>query len=162
MLIVFLIVAVIPISYAVTLSLKKIWIKHLMLEALENKSLQVIKTNVSLVKWVEEDEVIIEGKYFDVRTFTVSGKTIVLTGLYDDKEEALALQIEKCYNLDNNTTSSGQMHALIMLFQPLILHENYSLQEKKISETLLSFFISPENLLHRQRFVDTPPPKILC
>lgn len=158
---IFLIIAIIPVSYSLTLVLKKVWIKHSMLEALENRSLEVIKTNVSLVQWIDKDELIIGGKYFDVQSYNVCGQTIILKGLFDDKEDALSLQIEQSYNLADNNASTGEMHTLVLLLQPLLLHENL-MPDNFFLKALLPFSINSSNILQRQKFVDTPPPKTLC
>ncbi len=154
-------IIIIPLGYAITFSINMLRLKHVMLEALEYKSLQVITTNVSSVIWVEEDEVIINGKYFDVKYHHISGNIIVLTGLYDDKEKELSQQIEKFYNTSNNTTTSRQIQALVLLLHPGILPENI-LSSATFLNKAESFALGSENIFLRKTAVDTPPPKFCC
>lgn len=60
--------------------------KH-MEEELENSQLQTITLPHSELNWYKPNkEVIIEGKLFDVKKFQQEGNTVILTGLFDEKE----------------------------------------------------------------------------
>jgi hypothetical protein len=158
---IFLLIIIIPLSYTFSLAIKKIRVKHEMVEALEKRDLKVITTKADLVTWVEQDEVIIEGRHFDVKTFKTSGETMILEGLFDHEEDHLALQIDECYNQDDKTSTTGETHALVLLLQPLLLQENFFLFHFSL-QALLPFTIGSSNILQQQKFVDTPPPKRLC
>ncbi|MEO7800551.1 MAG: hypothetical protein ABIR81_01050 [Ginsengibacter sp.] len=157
---IFLLIIIIPLSYTVSLAIKKLWVKHEMLEALEQRHLRVITTTIDLVKWVEQDEVIIEGRHFDVKSFKTSGESITLKGLFDHEEDLLALEIDQCYNPDDKNSTTGETYALVLLLQPLLLQEDFSLSHFSL-KALLPFIIGSSNILQQQKFVDTPPPKSL-
>jgi hypothetical protein len=159
MIILLLVIIIIPLGYAIILSITKLKLKYTMLEALEHSSLQVIKTNVASIIWIEEVEVIIEGKYFDIESYVISGDNILLRGLYDEKEKELSEQVEKFYTTSTNNTSSRQIHALVVLLQPLILHDTALFCGATSFNTSGSFAFRRDNFFSRKDLVDTPPPK---
>lgn len=60
--------------------------KH-MEEELENDQLQTISISQSELKWYKlNKEAIVEGKLFDVKKIHQEGNTVILTGLFDEKE----------------------------------------------------------------------------
>lgn len=63
------------------------------------ETISVLKHNLVWVK--KGKEVIIDGKYFDVKSFNIAGDKVLLTGYYDHKEDKLVNQIKKIFQQKN-------------------------------------------------------------
>lgn len=130
-----------------------------MLEALENSALEVIETDVSLIQWIDDKEILINEKYFDVKSFCISGNKIVFKGLYDEKEKELAGRINIFFAELDNHSPSPATGALVIMFQPFFLNF-YSPQHFELYKNQsLSFHIYSENILLRGQIVEPPPPE---
>jgi hypothetical protein len=92
----------------------------------------------------------------------ISGDNILLTGLYDEKEKELSQQVEKFYNTSINNSISRQIQALVLLLQPLILHDNALCFGATFFNTSGSFLFKTEKIFSRKVLINTPPPKFCC
>ena len=81
------------------------------------QTITVTKKNIVWVK--KEKEIIIEGKYFDVMYYNISGDDVVLTGFYDNKEDKLVKEIKKLIRQKKATNSSANQLAINFLFSIL-------------------------------------------
>ena len=87
-----------------------------MKEKLEEAMLHTIKVPEAKVQWVKfKKEIRLDGKMFDVKSFSVSNGEYVFTGLYDEEETALNNYFEK--NTDQNKAATN--HMLSSLFKLL-------------------------------------------
>lgn len=70
------------------------------------------------VHWVKSGkEIIINGRMFDVKSFSVHNSTITLTGLYDDDETVLVEQVRK--DRQHNLPGTTQLSQLFQFLQTL-------------------------------------------
>lgn len=75
---------------------RQIYVRHEMEEKLEQSNLQLIKIPKASLVWFEKgQEVIINGKLFDVKSMHYENDIAFLTGLFDDEETKLKEKIEK-------------------------------------------------------------------
>ena len=87
---------------------------------LEIESLQTISIPTSDLHWIEKDkEALIKGKLFDVKSYTVNGNTVDLTGLFDTKENELLLHYSKMMRQNNSTGSAYDHLTVKFLFLPV-------------------------------------------
>src|SRR5258708_22819112 len=95
-----------PLFFFTCFFAKQKWIEHEMEEQLENASLKTITVDIAAIRWVKENqEVIIAGKLFDVRSFTVNAGKITLTGLFDADEDILNEQMKNFVHQKNGSTT---------------------------------------------------------
>ena len=80
--------------------------------------------------WVEKgEEILIEGKLFDVKSFIINGDEIKLTGIFDITEDQIAEDLNELEQ--NEDTSSPVCSLLAHLFCPAMLQQlNDSISEK--------------------------------
>jgi len=101
-------------------------IQHEMKERLEKDILHsttLIKKNIRWAK--NKKEAIIDGKYFDVKSFTDNKDgTITLTGLFDDEETTLTQQLQQNTQQQNNEAARLVVQALQL---NIVFHQQASL-----------------------------------
>lgn len=105
----------------IVLQIQKLVIKHEMAERLEEQNLQTIKLPADKVHWYEEDkEIIVEGKLFDVKSFTQQpDDTFLFTGLFDEEETDIKKEVDKLLQKKNDD-ATGKKSAARFFFLPFI------------------------------------------
>jgi len=156
----FLLVLAMPITIAVTGIMRQFNL-HKKIEArFKTEIIQTITIVKSKINWTKKDkEVLIDGKYFDVKSFIIEEDKIVLTGFYDHREDILAKHIRKLVQSNSETESPvSQQFLKYFLFPAFInqpnayfLHrfEVISVRHNLYSEDISEIFLS--NI--------SPPPK---
>jgi hypothetical protein len=156
---VMLIAVAAPLFFFTCFFVKQKWIEHEMEERLENASLRTITVDVGSILWVKKNrEVIIAGKLFDVRSFTLAGGKITLTGLYDKDEDILNEQMKSFVQQKNGANTPLNQVVFNLLFPPLynntadafaqrpwqvITHDFIPYREEKIPSKYLSILSPP-------------------
>ena len=86
------------------------YIKHRMEASLEKEDLTTISFPVTQVKWYEEGrEVMVQGKMFDIKTYTIKGGIFTAQGVYDDDET------EVIHLMNGHWSDKQQTHIVIQL-----------------------------------------------
>ena len=89
-------------------------------EKLETASLQTITTNIAGVKWLTKNkEAVIDGKLFDVQSYSITGSKIILTGLYDTDEDNLHEELNNFLLQKNDPNAPLNSTVIKFLFPPL-------------------------------------------
>lgn len=106
-------------------------IQHEMKERLEKDILHsttLIKKNI---RWIKNNkEVLIDGKYFDVKSFKDNKDgTVTLTGLFDEEETVLAKNLQQSTQHQNNETS----RIVIQIIQLPIIYQNFAAHPEYIN-----------------------------
>ncbi len=123
--------------------------------------LQTLEIDASSIRWKKENkELLINGRYFDVKKITYSKDKAILTGFFDEKEDLL----EAAFN-ENQTRKDHPVHSfrhLMLWLSPWYPPGLPALQEPIfwVTETSQPFF----RLKRFQSFNDgpmTPPPRFL-
>lgn len=111
------ILCVAPTVVSLVLTAHSFWIKHEMLERLENEQLHKIVLMPEDVHWYEKgSELIIGGELFDVKEFKEENGKFVCWGIFDTEETALSNWIE-----DQNEKNEDDRIITKMLVQLLQL-----------------------------------------
>jgi hypothetical protein len=109
-----------PLFFFTCFFVKQKWIENEMEEHLENASLRTITVDIGSIQWVKKNkEVTIAGKLFDVRSFTIAGDKITLTGLYDKDEDILNEQLKSFVQQKNGANTPLNHVVFNLLFPPL-------------------------------------------
>jgi hypothetical protein len=156
----FLLLVAVPLFFAVSFLIKQRQIQSQMMEQIEQAQLQTISIPLANITWVTQDkEIIIDGKLFDVKSYTVTSDTITLNGLFDGDEDNLVAKMN--YVLHSKKDESSPLSQLVAkyLSQPLFNKSvSFSIQKTWvfIPGTFLSY-IEPTAEAHC--FLAVPPPK---
>lgn len=82
-------------------------------------AIETITVSKNNIKWVKKGkEIVINGNYFDVKSFTISGNNVLLTGYYDHKEDKLVSRIKKLFDKKNKSESTADLIVIKYLFFP--------------------------------------------
>lgn len=89
-----LLLVAIPIFFSVSILVKQKILHFQREKKFEKETLQTVVVSAAAIYWVKPGkEILLEGKLFDVKSFTTSGHTIALLGFFDHKEDKLVQQI---------------------------------------------------------------------
>ncbi len=133
--------------------LRILQVKHQMFEQLEKESLVSISIPEKDIQWLEEDkELVVNGRYFDVKSICKKNGQFLITGLFDDVEKSLAAKASDNFEKQKNKTIEAHATMVIfcfypMLHQPFILEptamKNKQVQHNLIPSALLSYYSAP-------------------
>jgi hypothetical protein len=105
-----------PLFFTCALVVQKQVQQHNMLEALEHAALQTITVNTSSIKWIEKNrEALVNGKLFDVKSYSINNNTITLIGLYDEREQDIINDLQKVLQ-EKEKKSSPLQQSLVKIF----------------------------------------------
>lgn len=130
-----------------------------MKERLEEEMLHTIILSTSAVQWVKyKKEIRVDGKMFDIKSFTIINENYIFTGLYDEEETKLNNYLEKHSNQKNDTENN----VLSSLFK--MLHSLYANEAREeLTQGRFTRSYSPLILQHTSspfRNILTPPPQL--
>ena len=148
----------IPVCMTLFFLAKQQIVRHEMKEKLEQQYLQTITLPASEVYWIKnKKEILVDGKMFDIKSFSLKNDQYEFTGLFDDEETALVKQLE------NNTRQNNQSgnRLLAQFFQWLSSvysdkHSDFSITTAMVTlpyHPILSYISSPF------KTILTPPPR---
>jgi hypothetical protein len=124
----------------------------------KTETISISKQNINWVK--KGKEVLIDGKYFDVKSFKTEGDIIALTGYYDHKEDKLVNHIKKIFQQNKDSNFPVDQTASKFLFFPIYSNHTeiyYLLCWHAISNQFFSF---AEKLPPAPNLPITQPPEL--
>ena len=148
-----------PVLLFLGFSIKQKLIQVEIRDKMETSRLQTITIKMDKLQWVNErKEILISGKLFDVEFFTVSNDNIILTGLFDGKEDELQQHFENFFQHKNN--SPLNQLAFKFLFFPIYSDGHNSLSENNLLPSCTHFFFPyTENIFQGKSTILAPPPR---
>ena len=116
-------------------------------ERFGTETLQTITMAKENLLWVKNGkEVIIDGKYFDVKSYTTDGDKIMLTGFYDNPEDKLVTHIKNLVQQKNGTDSPINQTAVKYFFFPIFTNQSNMDFEQHWKLTGHTFYSFTENI----------------
>jgi len=105
----------------------QLYIKQRMEKALQEENLQTITLPVSEVHWYEKGrEILVEGKMFDIESYSIEGEIFTATGVFDEHETRVVEMLGHFGDDEQNN----------FIIKLLLLTQSF------IAFTIFSFFIS--------------------
>ena len=149
-----------PLFLFLGFSIKQKLVQFEMREKMENSRLQTITLKVNKLHWVNEGkEILLDGKLFDVESFTVSNTDITLTGLFDGKEDRMQQHLRNFLHQKNSTSSPLNQLAFKFLFFPIYPVQNTVHVNDILAYTSHRFFSYAEKICQQTFTIITPPPR---
>jgi hypothetical protein len=147
-----------PFLLSVFFLLQQDLIKQRMKQKLQEKLLTTVTIEAKNVQWMKpEKEIRVEGRFFDIHSYQVSGSQVIFKGLFDDEETDLLYTLEK----NNEQGSALEDEIMSPLFQ--FLQSVYeSVQEEDTSFLTTAPAIHPVQPVHLPEVylgITTPPPQ---
>jgi hypothetical protein len=139
-----LLLVALPLIFSVCLFVSQKIVQSQREERFETEQLQTVVIAAEKISLpAGEKEILIDGKLFDVESVKKVGKTLVITGFFDGKEDKIAKNIKRVEQHKNNTESPFSQSTIKFLFsvtytnqQDIIYHQLYW---KFISKQYYSF-----------------------
>lgn len=135
--------------------------QHRMLEKLEQASLQTISINKADIIWVKDNkEALIDEKLFDVKSYYNKNDKIILTGLFDEDEDALKKDYVSIFN-SNKKESSIPTNELVLkcMFVCVINNIFFDSGNHIINSNLeKNYLYFSQKSITQYLSVNTPPP----
>lgn len=151
-------IALLPLIFTLHIQITAAVIHHQMKEKLERQNVVTIHIKSPQLEWIKKrKEASVNGNMFDVKSYSIKGDDIMLTGLFDKDEDALFAQID---NTDQkNNTEAGNTMAL-KWFSCFWWNVTSVTIDILSSEVILSKAIQQNTFLQNPVLsCDTPPPK---
>jgi len=85
-------------------------------------SLQTLRLNTKEVKWIKNNkEILVDGKYFDVKHAEIEGSMTVFAGFFDTEEDELSAKISIVFktNEHRRVLLSNVLYAMFFLGAPI-------------------------------------------
>jgi len=117
-----LFVAFIPMLFICVFHMQQQIIRHEMKEKLEQQSLHTITVTAKDFQWIEEgNEIMIDGKMFDIHSYSQQNGTYFFTGLFDEEETRLVQQLEKTtdHTSENKILNLFFQNSMFIIYQIL-------------------------------------------
>lgn len=116
---VLLLILAIPLVFTILALVKQQITHYERNEKFSKVSLQTIYVSTSDIYWVKAGkEILFQGKLFDVALYVTDGRTIKLTGFFDEKEDSLVRQIVQLAAQKNESGNPLNISAIKFLFFP--------------------------------------------
>jgi hypothetical protein len=136
-----------------TLMVQQAAVVHEMKEKLEREELQVITVLTSSIRWVEPGkECLINDRMFDVKEMTASGDSVILQGLFDDKEKEI---IARLGSFSAPVKREKERSDMIYQITHLVLECNETMAPVNNVDIVSNYPYSPP---HSLRSTFSPPP----
>ncbi len=114
-----LLLIVLPLLFTLLFLVKQQLVQHRMFEKIEQGYVSTYRFATVDLYWIKTGkELLVKGKLFDVKTYTITSDSIVVTGLYDDEEELLKTTCLQFANSKNDPPTPLQLLLMKTFFSP--------------------------------------------
>ena len=154
----------VPLFFTVVFLLKQHLVQYRMFEKIEQGCVSTYSFSTGDLQWLKKGkELLIKGKLFDVKTYTITDDFITVTGLFDEEEELLNTNFLKLANSKNDPPSPLQLLLLKSFFSPAFTnstdHTVLNLQFIFVDGNIL---LPVDLIIVSMNYpIDTPPPRNL-
>lgn len=151
----------IPILFSVVNLIKQKVLQSARNERFGTETLQSITIAKENLHWLKKGkEVIIDGKYFDVKSYTTDGDKIMLTGFYDNPEDKLVTHIKNLVQQTNGADSPINQTAIKYFFFPIFTNQSNIDFEPQWKLTAIAFYSFAEDIPETNITSFSPPPEL--
>jgi len=141
--------------------LKKLLLEVRMEYEMEQGAIQKISIDIEKVQWIKKDkEILIAGKFFDIKSYTIINNTFEATGIFDEEENKLHEAYLNLLDQRKDQSSPYQSILLKFIFNTII-NENFVLIPPNLFYIIgkINRDIN-QHILQQYSAVLTPPPKV--
>lgn len=155
-----LLMVALPLFLSVGIFIKQKIVQHQRRQRFETEMLQTIRVSADKLYWVKPGkEILINDELFDVKSFTISGTDVLLTGFYDHKEDELVKHMVDLIHKKDNSHRPVDQAAVQFVFYPT--YNQYTVVSIQNTWRLIKrqFPVYKEATASLAYPAPTPPPK---
>lgn len=158
----FLLLVAMPLFFSVFYLIRQKAIQQEAAKNMETANLQTVTITSAELYWVKEGkEVLIDGKLFDVKYYSIAKGKIMLTGLFDGKEDKFVMQMTSMLQEKNGFDSPFDEAVVKFLFLP-VFNESASFSIVNPWQIIsLQFSDHFQMIAEVNPSLTTPPPKYI-
>lgn len=157
----FILMLAAPLSVSIISILQQNILHKKIVARFNTEIIQTITIAKADLYWAKKNkEVIIDGKYFDVKSFTTKGDKIVLTGFYDHHEDKLVKRMTKLMQQKNGSESPINQLAVKYFFFPVFMQQTDVDFNQHWKTTNVKFYSYSDNIPEIRLSTISPPPKV--
>ena len=154
----------VPLFFTVVFLLKQHLVQHRMFEKIEQGYVSTYSFSTGDLQWIKKGkELLIKGKLFDVKTYTITADSITVNGLFDEEEELLKTNYLQIANNKNEPPTPSQLLLLKSFFSPAYNNApNHPLLSRQfifVDGNILP--VGDETIVSMYYPIITPPPRNL-
>lgn len=151
----------IPLIFSVVLTVQQKVLQVSSRFKFDKEIIQTISVHKKDINWVKKGkEILIDGKYFDVKSFKTRGDDLLLTGYYDHKEDNLVGKIKRLFQQKDKSESPVNQTAVKFIFFPAFTNHAEISYETKWHFVAIQYYSFDETLPPAPCLDFTQPPKI--
>ena len=155
-----IIIVAMPLLLPVGYLFKKLIIAQRMEYELEQGALQKLTLPYDEVQWIKKDkEILVAGKYFDLKSYKIINNTLEATGIFDQEEKELHVQYSRLMKHGKGQPSPYHSIVLKFIFNTTIPEYSATIPAPLFYTTAKTNRIIEQRIIRRCSSVVTPPPK---
>ena len=157
-----LLLMAIPVCFCAGVLLKQKLLQLKRNSRFETEMMQTISVMPDNFQWIKKGkEARINGKLFDVQSFSITKNAILVTGFFDGKEEKLAEQIrELAEEKEDPANPYHNLSFVKIFFAPVYTEPGVQLIQCPWLTIHKHNFVYSDIIPDRVQVADTPPPKL--
>lgn len=153
-----LLLVAIPIFFSVSILVKQKILHFQRDKKFEKETLQIVVVSAENIYWVKPGkEILLDGKLFDVKSYTRKGNNISLLGFFDHKEDKLVQQIVEREKHKNR--SDSPFNPVKFLFFPIYIAQHQISYEATWKLISLQYHTFNEMTAFSPRYPVIHPPR---
>ncbi len=154
-----LLIVAIPLFLSIVFLLTQLTIQFQMEYELETAATQKFTLGADQVHWIKKNkEILINGKFFDLKSFTVNIDSIIVEGIFDEDEDALNEKYSDLIDHKKQTHPFCNSLAFLFIFNATLPPSSPSLELNLLSKCSKKWHQPSYNIISQFLRVNTPPP----
>ena len=150
-----------PAVFFICFTARQQWIKYDMKQQLEISSLHTITIPINSINWKENNkEILLDGKLFDIASYTISDGQITIHGLFDEEEDNFNRDIKSTLLQKGKSNTQLQNLAIKFLLLPLFNEQFIFCIQNHLLFAPDYFATHTVRLLQMPFSITAPPPKV--
>lgn len=149
-----------PVLAISSLSIAKKIVQHRMVEKLEHANIQTVIVKKSSFVWVKMNkEILVNGRMFDVKSYSFHDDLIVFKGLFDEDEKSIINSLNKLAH-KNKEGSLQSLKLLNILLMPSAVEQHCYISKEGFNADKQLFYTYQESAVQQSNSIFIPPPNV--
>lgn len=155
-----MIIILCPVVIFYTLSIYQKVVQHQMEEKMEQAFLKTVVVKNGTFVWTKiGKEILVNGKMFDIKSYSNTGDEVIFKGLYDDEEKKIIKELNALIH-SKKGSSLPTVDLLKIILMPSTVEPSEDYIKKLFNSFMQVFFSYSESAVHQSSPIFIPPPNL--